>query len=425
MYLFAQIWLQEFPEYKTENKQVNIWGYSYSGLFAPATAAHIQQQNHRIHNGTTSDPKAKPIQLGTLGLDNACVDALTQAASYPQFAYNNTYGQFMDADLYTQAMHNLTMDGGCLDQIKTCRAAVVVGDPDGHGTNDTVNSACLQATDFCFSGIQGAFLQLEPARSPFDISLLLPAVSPPEYPAAFYNQRWVQEALGVPVNFTLSSSVIPRDFFARTGDPMRYDAKADLEFLLDTGVGLALVYGDRDYRCNWLGAQNLSLALKHPSAPGFRSAGYADITTNASNTGGLVRQHGNISFSRVFEAGHAVAAYQPETVYRIYQRTILGRDVKTGEVDVAEGYSTDGLKDTFGVRMALPESPGCVCYLYDVQGTCSGEEVEALQNGSAVVKDWVLMGVDAGERSGADGRRVPAVVRTAGAMGLGAVLMGL
>lgn len=69
----------------------------------------------------------------------------------------------MDADLYTQAMHNLTMDGGCLDQIKTCRAAVVVGDPDGHGTNDTVNSACLQATDFCFSGIQGAFLQLEPA----------------------------------------------------------------------------------------------------------------------------------------------------------------------------------------------------------------------------------------------------------------------
>lgn len=54
----------------------------------------------------------------------------------------------------------------------------------------------------------------------------------------------------MPVNFTLSSSVIPRDFFARTGDPMRYDAKADLEFLLDTGVGLALVYGDRDYRCN-------------------------------------------------------------------------------------------------------------------------------------------------------------------------------
>lgn len=35
MYLFAQIWLQEFPEYKTENKQVNIWGYSVYTLSYP------------------------------------------------------------------------------------------------------------------------------------------------------------------------------------------------------------------------------------------------------------------------------------------------------------------------------------------------------------------------------------------------------
>lgn len=28
VYLFTQIWLQDFPEYKTENKQLSLWGYS-------------------------------------------------------------------------------------------------------------------------------------------------------------------------------------------------------------------------------------------------------------------------------------------------------------------------------------------------------------------------------------------------------------
>ena len=39
------------------------------------------------------------------------------------------------------------------------------------------------------------------------------------------------------------------------------------------------------------------------SAP-FRAAGYQDIQVNSSYVGGQVRQHGNFSFSRVYEAGH-------------------------------------------------------------------------------------------------------------------------
>jgi len=36
----------------------------------------------------------------------------------------------------------------------------------------------------------------------------------------------------------------------------------------------------------------------------FASAGYADINTNGSYVGGQVRQYGNFSFSRVYQAGH-------------------------------------------------------------------------------------------------------------------------
>ncbi len=60
----------------------------------------------------------------------------------------------------------------------------------------------------------------------------------------------MQEALGVPVNYTFAPAAPVQNFFAVTGDPFRYDGKADLEYLVSTGVGLALVYGDRDYRCN-------------------------------------------------------------------------------------------------------------------------------------------------------------------------------
>jgi hypothetical protein len=38
MHLFAQIWLQEFPEDKKENKEVNIWGYSVRRSAFPVTS---------------------------------------------------------------------------------------------------------------------------------------------------------------------------------------------------------------------------------------------------------------------------------------------------------------------------------------------------------------------------------------------------
>ena len=86
-------------------------------------------------------------------------------------------------------------------------------------------------------------------RTAFDISLIKPAVYPPEYHFAFFNQRWVQEDLGVPVNFTISDANIVNAFFMGTGDPMRRDMSS-LEHVLNSGLSLAMFYGDLDYRCN-------------------------------------------------------------------------------------------------------------------------------------------------------------------------------
>jgi carboxypeptidase C (cathepsin A) len=89
-----------------------------------------------------------------------------------------------------------------------------------------------------------------------------------------------------------------------TGDFVRGHGLQALGTLLNKGVKVALMYGDRDYQCNWLGGEAISLAINSTLSSSFAKAGYANIETNSSYVGGLVRQHGNLSFSRVFQAGH-------------------------------------------------------------------------------------------------------------------------
>ena len=128
----------------------------------------------------------------------------------------------------------------------------------------------------------------------------------------------VQTALGVPLNFTGLSDPVSTGF-QYTGDFVLGHNLAILGQLLDQGIKVALVYGDADYQCNcelpeciheWvlttsgLGGEAISLAINSSIKADFHSAGYANITTKGGHVGGTVRQYGNLSFSRVFSAGH-------------------------------------------------------------------------------------------------------------------------
>ena len=127
---------------------------------------------------------------------------------------------------------------------------------------------------------------------------------PSNTPIGFFNQAWVQEDLGVPLNFTQDCPVLEGQYFTITGDSARVAGKPAMEKLLNAGVKVNLVYGDRDYRCPWNGIEALSLEFDWAGAEAFNNAGYEFIRTNDSYNGGVVRQYGNLSFSRVFQAGH-------------------------------------------------------------------------------------------------------------------------
>lgn len=53
----------------------------------------------------------------------------------------------------------------------------------------------------------------------------------------------------MPVNYTYSADSSVYNFFYETGDPM-IPSKSTIEYILDAGIGVAFVYGDRDYQCN-------------------------------------------------------------------------------------------------------------------------------------------------------------------------------
>lgn len=141
-----------------------------------------------------------------------------------------------------------------------------------------------------------------------------------------------------------------------------------------------------------IGGENISLSMDFPTALSFRTAGYANLVTNSSYNGGLVRQQGNVSFSRIFEAGHSVTTYQPETVYQIFQRTMFGMDVATGKTKVDGYYSTKGPTSSWGTKNNVPRhSPQNECYTYLATETCTPEQLQALENGTAVVKNFVVL----------------------------------
>jgi carboxypeptidase C (cathepsin A) len=374
---FAQLWFTEFPEYHRCDDRINLAGNSYGGFWVPTFMAHFQRQNEKIEKGEIS---GKTLNLDLAVITNGEVDFLYQAEWYPHMAHNNTYGlEAISEDVYKEALNNFTKPDGCRDLIEQCRALGDISDPEEVGIDSDVNSLCTAATGYCFNYVLGAYSAT--GRSAFDMSVLNPTPYPPSYPTGFANRAWVQQALGARVNFTENSYVSQAIL---NGDISRRAGLKDVSYLLSRGIRVALIYGDRDYRCPWISGEALSLAANWTGAAEYSKAGYEEIRVNNTYVGGVVKQHGLLSFSRVFQAGHDVSWYQPETSYRIFDRVVFGRDIPTGKRDldtrhrVSAGpsdYSTEGPLSAYGWTNELPESPEPQCYLYDVASTCTENQV--------------------------------------------------
>lgn len=369
---------------------VNLFAESYGGKYGPTFADFWERQNDRRRSGSLPINTTLEIQLRSLGILQGCVDDLVQGSFYPRFAYNNTYAiQAVSLlDEVTAANAFLAADG-CQQRIQACRDAVASQDPLNNGDFETVDYICSQASSTCSADVVGPYTRS--GRSVYDISQMYLDPFPPMTYLEYLNTAAFQAAVGTPVNYT-ETSTTASNAFGLTGDYDRGAQIGQLAGLLSRGIRVALLYGDRDYVCNWLGGEAVSFAVAGAASPdyaGFYNAGYAEIVTNSTYVGGVVRQYGNLSFSRIYDAGHLIPAYQPETMFEAFTRIIMGTSISMGAPIDLSSFLTNGDANATHINTPPPSSSP-VCYVRAVENTCSDAQKALLQQGAGVVINGVL-----------------------------------
>ncbi|KAG7123480.1 Carboxypeptidase S1 A like protein [Verticillium longisporum] len=390
-----QGFLSVFPQYNPPKQAalgVNLFAESYGGKYGPVFSDVWERQNAKRLNNTIPRNSTLEIHLAALGIVNGCIDDEIQAPYYPSFAVNNTYGfEGINSVRANLANASFNANGGCRDLLRQCRTAQSVYDPASSGNVHSVNEICSQAYTTCYRSVIEPFS--ESGRSFYDISQPAREAFPSNIYIEYANTPAFQEAIGAVTNFS-SYSLEVLSAFSRTGDNARGPLLPRLAALLDSGVRVGLVYGDRDYICNWRGGEAAANALagqaRAPYGQLFTEAGYAPIIVNDSYIGGVVRQYGNLSFSRVYQAGHAVPAFQPETAFQIFARIVMGTSLSTGDAVDLAAYATKGDAKADKHRDKLPAAPAPTCWLRAVPSTCSDDEVEMLRRGEGVVINGVL-----------------------------------
>ncbi|KAK8014450.1 hypothetical protein PG990_007746 [Apiospora arundinis] len=388
-----QGFLATFPQFNPPNTSsvgVNLFAESYGGKYGPVFASTWEEMNDKLlANGTapstTAPAAALGIHLTSLGIVNGCVDDLIQAPYYPVMANSNSYGfQALSPVRAQMANASFYVRGGCRDLIEQCRAAVKLSDPRNTGAVASVNDLCSRAYTTCTDQVMLPYA--DSGCSVYDIAATLPDVFPPSQRYLSYlNSAPVQRALGTELNYTETNPQVVAAFRA-TGDHERQALVPQLAALLDRGIRIGFVYGDRDYICNWYGGEAVSLAVAAAStssaynAQAFTGAGYAPIIVNNSYIGGVVRQLGNLSFSRIYQAGHFVPAYQPETAFQVFARIILGKSLSDGKPVDLSTYDTTGPANATSSLQLPPPSPKHTCWVRNIPGTCDETQQKVLMN---------------------------------------------
>jgi carboxypeptidase C (cathepsin A) len=236
------------------------------------------------------------------------------------------------------------ISGGCRDYILYCKAS----------DKRTVEGqkTCEFATNICRNLVEGPYYDFG-GRGVYDIRHPYDDPTPPDNFEYYLNTAEVQNALGVNINYTSTSSPWVGRGFAKTGDFVYRRFQADLERILNNDVRVALIYGDADYICNWFGGEAASLKLRYKNAKQFEEAGYVPFMVNGKEYG-EVREYGRFSFLRVYEAGHEVPYYQPEASLEMFRRVLGNLILADGSGPITPDYETGGTAEATHTNSFVP-----------------------------------------------------------------------
>ena len=258
--------------------------------------------------------KGENIDLIALGINNGFYDAAIQEQAYIDFSYNNTYKPIITAAQHTQFTN--TNAKSCAPLLAKCT------------TTTGSNSACETADNTCYSDIEGPLSSTSAnggvALYDFDVyDIREPSDDP--YPPATYSsyllQPSVTSAIGAQSTYVECANA-PYNKFSSTGDDAR-NFLPTLSSVVQSGIRVVLWAGDADWICNWFGGLASANAVSYSGTQAFAAKSLAPYTVNGTQ-GGTVKTVDNLSFLRVFGAGHEVPYYQPALALQVFEQTMRG-----------------------------------------------------------------------------------------------------
>lgn len=122
---------------------------------------YFRKQNNAILNGSAP---GYPLDMGTLGIINGCINAKIQIPHYPEMAVNNTYGiKGINESIYTFTKQAWNLPGGCRDMLDEC-AKDLKKEP----TADDTFRTCSTSASACNTFVESPYYDFS-KRGPYDM----------------------------------------------------------------------------------------------------------------------------------------------------------------------------------------------------------------------------------------------------------------
>jgi cathepsin A (carboxypeptidase C) len=277
-YLFLQEFLNSFPQFK--GRDFYITGESYAGHYIPAISANIVKQG------------GLELKFNGLAIGNGLMSVYYQYPEYANFALEN---KLIDEKLYKGLVTGFKLCDSLIKQglyslaLVQCQTQVerIMGNPPKFNVYD-IREPC-EHLPLCY-----------------DLSFV----------DDFLEQDAVQKALGVSGRpWTECNNTVHTELSA----DWITDFTNTLGTLLDSGLRVLIYHGDKDFICNWRGGETLTNSIPWSGASDFTKLNYTQLADF-----GEYRHLDNLTFYRVYNAGHMVPMDQPLAALNMLDRFIAG-----------------------------------------------------------------------------------------------------
>lgn len=192
------------------------------------------------------------------------------------------------------------------------------------GTTGT-NSACVNADNTCYNDIEGPLSSVADFDV-YDIRAPSNDPNPPETYVTYLQSAAVVKAIGAKSTYGECPNA-PYNKFANSGDDSRTFLPT-LSTVVQSGITVLIWAGDADWICNWFGGLATAEAITYSGSAAFKSKAVANYNVNGV-AGGTFKSVGNLSWLRVFGAGHEVPFYQPALALQVFKQTMQKQPISS------------------------------------------------------------------------------------------------